>query len=315
MKTRRMNRWDSMLAWLSSEPYHKWENVKTAGQRMSVIQFPDREWTPLRHAMEWAGVLIRLGHAEFYESKRVVAAVPPGLLTLQSSDKAILYGYWDPSLRKKLNRMRLKHWQRVPKRGPSCHAIRVNNTQIDEVSQSLGVWNIADCSVALLQRLPELSSVLADLESSHVASGGYWERFDYRSNLYGRWRGCEQPLLEPGLYQRKEGQPIQVYVSEDHRQFTLRTFDEKLAAKWSVYAPRFDWAYDAQRRVLLIPDGTPGLPVLVSRGLTMRSARLPTRVSLGGRMWWKYGAVDEQQALEAARIMEQVLSARSIESV
>jgi hypothetical protein len=208
----------------------------------------------------------------------------------------------------------LKRWQHVPNRGPSCHAIRVDNTQIDEVSQSLGVWNVADCSVSLLQRLPKLSSVLSELEPSHVASGGYWERFDYRSNLYGRWRGCDQPLLKPGLYQRKEGQAIQVYISEDHRQFTLQTFDEKLAAKWSVYEPRFDWAHDAPRRVLLLPDGTPVLPVLVSRGLTMRSARLSTRVSLGGRMWWKYRAVDEQQALEAARIMDQVLIARSIES-
>lgn len=315
MITRPMNRWDSMLAWLSSEPSHKWQNVKTAGQRLSSIEYPDREWTPLRHAMEWAGVLIRLGHAEFCESQRVVVAIPPGLLTFQTSDKAILYGYWAPSIRKKLSRMVLKRWQHFPLRGPSCYAVHLSKSQITEVSQSLGVWAMADCSVALLQRLPELSSILRDLEPCQIAGRGYWERFDYRSNLHGRWRACEKPMLEPGLYQRKEGKSIQVYVAEDHRQFSLKTFDEKLAARWSVYQSRFDWILDTHRQVLLIPDGTPDLPVLVSRGLTMRTARLPQRVSLRGCKWWKYGGVGEQQALNAARIMEQGLTTGSIEDV
>lgn len=314
-KNGRMNRWDSMLAWLSSKSEHKWHNVKTAGQRLSAIEFPDKEWSPLRHAMEWAGVLIRLGHAEFDSEKRVVTAISPGLLTSESSNKAILYGYWSPSKRQLLRRMAPKRWYHTPPRGPTCYAVSVAVTQLSELTESLSVWSTPDCSVALLKRLPKLSQLTSDLQPSQVSGGGYWERFDYISNSYGRWRSCDSPLTQPGLYQRKEGRAIQLWVDDKFRQFSLQTIEEKLAAKWWVYEARFDWVFDARRRVLLIPDETPDLPVLVSRGLTMRSARLPTRILLGRRRWRKYGSVGIRHAEEAARIMEQTLVARSLEDV
>lgn len=312
MKTRRMNRWDSMLAWLSTGPQHKWQNVKSACGKLSAIEFPDRQWTPLRHAMYWAGTLIRLGHAEFDADSHSVVATRPGVVILPSENRALLYGYWSPTLRRRLvselGSTELKLWRCIPDRGPTCHVITAREEQLTDAANSLNVWSSRDCSLNLLRRLPLLSHVLDGLQPSRFSVVGYWERFDYRSNLYGRWQSCDDPLTKPGLYQRKEGQTVQVFVTNDGGQFGLKSQDEKLAAKWSRYSPRFDWRFDALRSTLLIPDGTPELPLLVSRGLTLRSARLPKRVTQDGRRWWKYDAVGQRQAEEAARIMEQPLA-------
>lgn len=315
MKTQRMNRWDSMLAWLSLKSQNKWPNVKTNSQRLSAIEFPDREWSPLRHAMEWAGVLIQLGHAEFDSSNRTVAAIAPGLLALPKSGRAILYGYWDAPRSKALGEFGFTRLRHRPDRGPTCHSIAIDDANLMAVSQTLGVWIANECSVGLMQRIPILSSILEKLEPSQISGGGYWERFDYRSDLYGQWRSCDQPLMEPGLFQRKEGQAVQIYVDSELMQFSLKSLDEKTAAKWFCYQPRFDWIFDDHQNSLFIPHGTPALPVLVSRGLTMKSARLPKRVAFGGRKWWKYTSVGEQQVREAARVMEQELVTRSITNV
>lgn len=315
MKTRRMNRWDSMLAWLAQAPENKWSNVKTSGQRLSTIEYPDREWSPLWHAMEWAGVLIRLGHAEFDPASNTVAACSPGLLRDRFSSKAILYGYWNQSRLASLREIGTRRFLHRPARGPTCRAIVDTDSNSEEIARSLDVWLADETSVPMLRRLPRFSILLADLPPSQKSPDGYWEQFDYISDLHWRWRTAKQPLAEPGLYRRKEGQTAYVFVASDHRQFSLKSMDEKLAAKWACYTPRFDWMFDAERNVLLVPYGTPDLPVLVSRGLTMKSARLPVRMSFARRWWWKYVLVNERQAIEAARVMEQVLTMRRLADV
>lgn len=315
MKSWRMNRWDSLLTWLAQSAETKWPVVKANSQRLSMLEHPEKERCPLWHAMNWAGVLIRLGHAEFDPQSNSVSACSPGLLWDPRSSRAHLYGYWDPTQRSLLREFKVKRVLHRPFRGPSCRSIVGEREAVQEVAEGLDVWLVDDPSVNLLQRLPRLSSLLGLLSPSVVSQEGYWEQFEYFNDLRWRWRTAKNPLSEPGLYQRKSGQSTQVFVATDMRQFALKTKSEKLAAKWDCYHQRFNWLADADSNILLIPHGTPDLPTLVSRGLTMKSARLPMRVSYERRTWWKYTRVDHQQAGEAARIMGQDISTRSLVNV
>lgn len=315
MKARRMNRWDSLLAWLAQSPENKWSVVKASSQRLSILEHPEKVGSPLWHAMEWAGLLIRLGHAEFYPKSNTVSACAPGLLWDPASSRAILYGYWDPSRHSMLREFGVDHVVHRPSRGPSCRAIGCDEEVSHKVADALGVWLVNDPSVHLLERLPTLSVLLGSLAPSLASAEGCWEQFVYFNDLRWRWRAAQNPLSEPGLYKRKDGQLEQVFVASDYRRFALKTPDEKLAAKWNCYHQRFNWLFDVDSNSLLVPHGTPDLPVLVSRGLTMKSARLPVRVSYERRPWWKYTRVNQQQAGEAARIMDQEISARNIANV
>jgi hypothetical protein len=51
---------------------------------------------------------------------------------------------------------------------------------------------------------------------------------------------------------------------------------------------------------------------LVSRGLTTTSARMPTIRKFEKKLWWRFVAVREHHAYEAARIMEQELKIRGV---
>ncbi len=308
----RVNRWDSLLAWLSAKPKHKWHNVKAASQRLSAIDGIGEQWSPVGHARHWATPLIRLGHAEFDPSRKVVLAVPPGLMIRPATNKAILYGHWCPRQLSKLRGLaRLRRY--VPRSGPTIRVCDLGSGDVSEVSEELGVWGSNDRSKEVLSRLPVLASLKKSLKPFRAASEGHWERFDYRSNTYGRWRGCDDPLSAPGLYRRMQGQRLQVFVDDEIRPFQLQTMDEKNAAKWWIDQPRCDWQFDARRQVLLIPYGSPSVPLLVSRCLTISSARLPVKISFRGRPFWKYQAVGERQVEEASRVMERTLEAKNIE--
>lgn len=315
MKTRRMNRWDSLLAWLAQSPENKWAVVKANCQRLSMLEHPGKERSPLWHAMAWAGVLIRLGHVEFDPNSSTISSCSPGLLWDPDSSRAVLYGYWDPSRYSKLREFPVERFVHRPTKGPSCRSIGGKRELVQEVADTLDVWFVDDPSVDLLKRLPAISLLLSNLSPSAVSVEGYWEQFGYFNDLSWRWRAAKTPLAEPGLYQRKDGKSVQVFVATDFCRFALKTMDEKLAAKWDCYHQRFNWLFDTDSNTLLVPRGTPDIPVLVSRGLTMKSARLPLRVSYERRPWWKYQRVNQQQASEAARIMEQEISVRSLANV
>jgi len=315
MKTRRLNRWDSLMAWLAQSPEHKWSVVKANCQRLSMLEHLEKERSPLWHAMVWAGVLIRLGHAEFDPQSNTVSSCSPGLLWDPLSSRAVLYGYWDPIRYSMLREFGVERFVHRPSRGPSSRSIGGDREVVREVADTLDVWLVDDPSVNLLERLPTLSVLLSSLSPSVVPAEGNWEQFGYFNDLNWRWRAAQNPLSEPGLYQRKDGQSAQVFVATDYRQFALKTMDEKLAAKWDCYPRLFNWLFDVDSNTLLVPRGTPDLPVLVMRGLTMKSARLPVRVFYERRPWWKYTHVNQQQAVEAARIMEQEISTRSLTNV
>lgn len=269
--------------------------------------------------MKWAGVLIQLGHAEFDPKKRTVSACAPGLVVTNDGRKAILYGYWDLRLRTELGKIEANPAANSPKKGPTRWTIEASPPIIEAVSQWNSVWVSEDVSVHLLQRLPVFSVVLNDLEHNQRSSSGNWERFEYLSNLWWRWRTTKNPLSEPGLYRCRDGRCTYVFVQDDHTQSQLKTQDQKLAARWACYnqtfTERFDWFFDPERRELLIPYATPELPILVSRALTMSSARLPTQIKYEKRQYRRYRCVAEPQAIEAARIMNQQLTTRSLSNV
>lgn len=315
MKTRRMNRWDSLLAWLAQAPENKWAVIKANCQKLSMLEHPEKERSPLWHAMTWAGVLIRLGHAEFDQNKSIVSSCSPGLLWDPVSGRAVLYGYWDPPRFSKLRDFSKERFVHRPNKGPTSRSIYGKREFLQEVAENLNIWFVDDPSVDLLKRLPAISLLLSSLTPSVASAEGYWEQFGYFNDLSWRWYATKNPLSEPGLYQRKDGESVQVFVAADFCRYALKTMDEKLAAKWKCYHQRFNWLFDTDRNTLLVPRGTPDLPVLVSRGLTMKSARLPLRVSYERRPWWKYQCVNQQQASESARIMEQEISFRSLANV
>lgn len=311
MSDRPPNHWDSMLAWLSTEAQHKWTNVKARCMRLSAIDPPGSELTPYGHAIRWVDPLIRLGHAEFDPDGRTVSAISAGIVLRGSPDTGICYGYWDPARLRTLRGYEFRHLLHSPQRGPTCRALGGTPEQFSEFADEADVWLADDPSLDLLRRLPLLSCALSDLPPIHLASTGFWERYDFRSNQYGAWRNSPQPPIEPGLYRHREGQMVRVFVAEDHRPYKLETPDQTVAAKWWCYSSRLPWVYNLPSRRLLIPYGTPELPVLVSRGLTAMSARLATRVEVGGARWWQYVAVDQPQAEQAARVMQQELLVRN----
>jgi hypothetical protein len=315
MKKHQMNRWDSLLAWLAQSPENKWAVVKANCQKLSILEHPEKERNPLWHAMAWAGVLIRLGHAEFNQNQSTVSSCSPGLLWDPVSARAVLYGYWDPSRYSKLRELSVERFIHRPYKGPTCRSICGKREFLQEVAETLGVWFVDDPSVDLLKRLPAISLLLSNLTQSVASTDGYWEQFGYFNDLSWHWRATKIPFAEPGLYQRKDGKSLQVFVAADFCRFALKTMDEKLAAKWQCYHQRFNWLCDTDRNALLVPRGTADLPVLVSRGLTMKSARLPLRVSFERRPWWMYQCVNKQQASEAARIMGQEISFRNLANV
>jgi hypothetical protein len=104
---------------------------------------------------------------------------------------------------------------------------------------------------------------------------------------------------------------LHVYVDANGGRFALKSKDERAFIKWDL-APKSDWLYDPPLKRLLIPYETPELPLLVSRGLTMYSARLPSIFEFAGRLWWNYVSVGEEEAHQVARVMEQDLKIRSL---
>lgn len=315
MNVRAINRWDSMLAWLSTEPQHKWTNIKANSMRLSAIEPPRRELTPYGHAMHWAGPLIRLGHAEFDPGRRTVSAISPGLIRSGSRAFATCYGYWDPIRLRTLRRSGLKRLRHSPDRGPTCQAICGDSKQIAELAAEANVWVADDPSIDLLRRLPLLLTVLSDLQPISMATKGHWEQYDFRRNQYGAWHPCQRFPAAAGLYRHREGQLAQVFLDDDLQAYKLETPDQKSAAKWWCYQSRLNWIYVPDERRLFVPYGAPELPVLVSRGLTAQSARLPTRVDFDKARWWQFVSVVQPQAEQAARIMEQELLVRSVRNV
>lgn len=315
MSGRPPNHWDSMLAWLSTESNHKWSNVKARCMRLSAIAPPRRELTPYGHAMRWIDPLIRLGHAEYDPSRRTLNAISPGLIFSSSLGKAICYGYWDPIRLSNLRRNEFRPLRHDPKHGPTCRAFHAERQHLVAFAEKENVWLADDPGVDVLRRMPSLSHALHDLEPSPIVSKGSWERYEFRSTLYGEWRNSSQLPVERGLYRHRDGKLQQIFIGEDLRSYKLETRDQKIAAKWSCYKACSAWIYNPKTWQLLIPHGTPELPVLVSRGLTTKSARMATRVAFDKSRWWQYVAVDQLQAEHAARIMQQKLLVRNTSNV
>lgn len=305
-----MNRWDSLLGWLAHQGETKWTKIKSASQKLSQLEGLEKEQSPLAHAMNWVGPLLQLGYAEFDSQCRTIVAISPGLLRTASHTRAILYGYWDPQLRKKLRRAEVRMVVHRPKRGPTCWAIQGDSKSIDEASENTGVWLAEDSSLALLKHLPSISSLLDELKRDLSGTDGVWDQL-FGVDFSLRWRNSRSPLSAPGLYRRSSGRSIKVLVRNDLLAYRVDTMEQLLAAKWEQ-APKHDWLYEPKHRRLLIPHGLPQLPTLVSRGLTMTSARLPCSVRCIGCRWWSYSAVSFEHAEQAARIMEQEISTRSV---
>jgi hypothetical protein len=206
----------------------------------------------------------------------------------------------------------LKRLLHLPDHGPTCRAIRGDSQLFAKFADEANVWVADDPSFDLLCRLPLLQTVLSDLQPISMATKGHWEQYDFRRNQYGAWQPCQKFPAVAGMYRHCDGQLIQVFLDDDRRAYKLETPDQKCAAKWWCYQSRLGWIYSPDTRRLFIPYGTPELPILVSRGLTAQSARLPTRVEFDKARWWQFVSVDQPQAEQAARIMEQELLVRSV---
>ena len=305
-----MNRWDSLLGWLSHHGDTSWTNIKIASQKLSQLEGFEKEMSPLAHAMYWAGPLIQLGQAEFDPRSKTLSTISPGLLRTSSGERAILYGYWDRQLKKILRTANVILFVHRPKRGPTGWSIRGSHAAFEELSARAGIWLGEDMSLSLLKRLPAISSLLDNLNREHAGTDGIWEQlFEIDASL--RWRVSRSPLSSPGLFRRRNGRPIQVLVKSDLLAYRLDTMEQKLAAKWDQLTKR-DWIYDATCRRLLVPFGSPPLPTLVSRALTLTSARLPIEIRCFGSVWWSYSGVTIMHAEQATRIMEQEFSTRNV---
>lgn len=314
MSARHVNRWDSLLAWLSQKDNFSLATVKLASLRLSMLSDNQVERSPVGHAMYWAGCLITLGHAEFDPKTNKVSAVAPGMLRCAKIGRTVLYGYWGPKLTRAFRSSGFRLQVHKPKKGPTCFALRGNSNSLEELCGELNVWLADDVGSLLLARLPSASTVVSQFLRSEVSADGNWEVFDFRSNHLLRWRVTRDPLVEPGFYRRRGGAMTYAYVDSAGRRFAVKSRDERAIAKWER-APKIDWLFDPSLRRLLIPYGMPELPLLVSRSLTMSSARMPIIVKFAGTHWWNYVSVGEDEAREAARVLEQELKTRSLYSV
>ena len=314
MSTQHVNRWDSLLAWLSQKHSYSLATIKTASLRLSMLSGKQAERSPIGHAMYWAGCLITLGHAEFDPTNNRISAVTPGILRSGRFGRSVLYGYWGPKLFRGLLASGFRLQTHRPKKGPSCYSLRGDSNSLKTLCDELNVWIADDVGSLLLSRIPTVSTAVSQFSRSEVSADGSWEVFDYRSNHRLLWRAAKDPLVEPGFYRSRSGTMAFVYVDAAGRRFTMKSKDERAIAKWDR-APKEDWLFDPSLQRLLIPYGMPELPLLVSRCLTMSSARMPVLVKFAGTRWWNYVSVGEDEAREAARILEQELKTRSLFSV
>ncbi len=305
-----MNRWDSLLAWLSHNRVTSWSNIKIASQKLSQLDGLEKEMSPLAHAMYWAGPLIQLGQVEFDPRSKTVATISPGLLQTTSGNRAILYGYWDRRLRRILRSTDVTLLVHRPQSGPTSWSIRGNPAAFEKIAARAGIWLAEDMSSVLLTRLPSSSSLLDELNREQAGTDGIWDQlFEVNNSL--RWRVSRSPLSSPGLFRRRGGRPIKVLVKSDLLAYRLDTKEQLLAAKWEQL-PKRDWIYDTKFNRLLMPVGSPPLPTLVSRGLTLTSARLPSVIRYFGSSWRCYGGITLAHAEQAARVMGQEFLARNV---
>lgn len=190
MTTGRINRWDSLLAWLAQSPENKWSVVKANSQRLSMLEHPEKERSPVWHAMVWAGVLIRSGHAEFDPQTKTVSACSPYVFGFGAT---ILASCLVRLLGSKSALDATRTWSQT--RGtPSCSWTvmpvdwRRQGRDARSCPRAGRLVNRPSDEKFLLKRLPTLSVLISGLLPSVVSPEGYWEQFGYFNDRRWGWK-------------------------------------------------------------------------------------------------------------------------------
>lgn len=296
-----MNRWDALLAWLYQRHRTDWQRVKSACRTLSIAEGFGEDWSPLRHAWYWTRPLIELGHVE-YDSAHKITACAPGVVLLRQSSRALLSGFWTRQRLSRLGRTAVKRFRKHPDRGPTCWSIVGTREQIQIAAEECDVWLADDPGDQILKRLPTVHAWIETFAEDTSSPTGFWETLTFRDHR-PVWVSTPEPLIRHGFYRRRSGQPISVHVTGAARR-RVATPDQRSAAMW-YESPITPWLFLTRRGCLLLPHGTPQLPVLIARSLVSSAGQLPKREKHDDRLWWRYDAVTLQRARRAATILGQ----------
>lgn len=296
-----MNRWDALLSWLYERQTTDWQRVKQACRTLSLAEGIGEAWSPLAHASYWARPLIELGHVEF-DDKNCLVACPPGIVITNDCQRGLLSGYWTKQRLRALHHTGIKRFQKVIDRGPTCLSVTGTHAKLQESAGICNVWIGNDPGDKILARLPHVWSWIEACELDKSSPNGSWEKLTFRDHR-PIWTMCTEPFAIAGLYRRRNGQPICVHVCGEVRR-RIRTPDQRYAAMW-YESPMSNWHCDERRKCVLIPFGTPRLPVLLARSLLSGSGHLAARIEHRNRHWWRYAAVSLYRARRAAEILGQ----------
>ena len=299
------NRWDALLMWLASQGQTSWQTVKSGCIRLSAIEGIGEQWMPMQHANHWVRPLISLGHAEFDTASKKVVALPPGVIWSQTQQRGYLYGFWPPFLKASLRNLGFHTFIQSQPFGPTVWSITGTKQKLLQLSNMLEVWHLDDPGLKILRNISSVNRSLDNLEKDGSSPSGTWQQLGFRQH-WPNWIDSLNPLEAPGLYRRLSGGYREVLVEADGQRFRLKDREQKQAARWRL-SPKVNFFIQLKKRRLLIPRGCPRLPLLVSRGITSSSGRLPNLTSFNGDKWWCYNHVSLRRAKEVARILGQNL--------
>lgn len=300
-----MNRWDTLLAWLHERESTNWQNVKNACSRLSCAQGIGDDWPPIFHALHWARPLFVLGHAEYCESPRrkTVDISPPAIIWSRAQERGLLYGYWSGTRLRVLKKCGLRLFKHCPKVGPTCWSVKGPRAILESAAEATKARFSEDIGGGLLKRLPNAETFLKQLPPDNSSTSGSWEKLFFQDQ-HARWVATKGPPVEPGLYQRKSGEYEKIAILRDGQKCRIKKPDPTSYAKW-FNAPNIGITAIENKRYFLIPYGAPSLPMLVERGLTLASGRLPMLLNWEGRKMWRYTHVPIMNARLVTSILGQ----------
>jgi len=294
-----MNRWDSLSGWLYQRQRTSWQRVKQACQSLSHSSKVGAEWSPLGHATYWMRPLLELGVVEFDGNS--VLACEPGIIWTHGRGRGLLVGYWT---RTRINRLckSVRVYCKKSDRGPTCFSAVGARQELVRAAEDCAAWFSDNSSEQLLSSLPKVTAWLQSMTEDTSSPTGVWEMLTFR-NRKPIWVLSKEVFVQPGLYRRKYGSPVNVHVVGDARRL-VTTPDQRAVAMWFEYPP-ISWVFLSDRSRLLVPFGSPRLPLLVARGLVVGAGHVAERMRYDNDLWWSYSCVTLNQAKLAAAILEQ----------
>lgn len=296
-----MNRWDSLAGWLYQRQATPWQRVKQACQSLSHSAEFGADWSPLGHATFWIRPLLELGVVEF-DSKSILAC-QPGIIWTHGRRRGLLFGYWTAT---RINRLRkfARVFRKNTDRGPTCFSAVGSRQELLRAAEDCAAWFSDDPGEQLLSSLPSVTDWIQSMPEDTSSPTGVWEMLSFR-NRRPVWVSPREVFVQPGLYRRKSGSPIDVHVVGDSHRLVTNP-DQRAVAMWFEY-PAHSWVFLSDRSRLLVPFGSPRLPLLVARALVVGAGYVAKRMRYDNELWWSYSYVTLKKAKLASAILQQDL--------